>query len=492
MIMKIIAVITLLLTLGPARDLGRGEQEFPMRSLDALASAVLRIDARQCRGDAQVVATDRVATGFLWRDKNTVITALHVVAGCPNINVYYQGRRISRSATITKVLRRADLALLSVANSPESTPLQDDTKVPSLDQELTTLGFQLQIPDMSSTRLHLRYGGKKLRDIVPPSVAQALADVGSPSLDLEITDIEGHLVPGLSGAPIFNPSGKVVAVADGGLDNGTVGISWGIPVGSLHDLSTSSDNSAETVSGPHNAGLFAADIDSSVKGQQTCSGIQLTKLRSRSFSQIASSADDVLGLQQLINYFQIDPAGFTFDVYQHLPSGATIALPSGAQLTTAGGVCEARLANGEVVIMVQAALLNSDTQIQLKSQELEITAAGGTSQGWYPDTAFTYPMAVPRFDGMVVRRRAYVHMTAAQIGLNQVPQDKYLFETIAARGHVLLLTSVMNNAATVSNNLRAIACRANPAQGDCATVINGATDWVRSVIAVHLATFPIG
>ncbi|HEY6288549.1 MAG TPA: hypothetical protein VIW48_03805, partial [Nitrospiraceae bacterium] len=384
------------------------------------------------------------------------------------------------------------LALLSVANSPESTPLQDDTKAPSLDQELATLGFQLQIPDMSSTRLRLRYGGKKLRDIVPPSVAQALADIGSPSLDLEITDIEGHLVPGLSGAPIFNPSGKVVAVADGGLDNGTVGISWGIPVNSLHDLTTSSDNAPETVSGPHNAGLFAADIDSSVKGQQTCSGIQLTKLRTRSFSQIASSADDLLGLQQLINYFQIDPAGFAFDIYQHLPSGATIALPSGARLATAGGVCEASLANGEVVIKVQLALLNSDAQIQPKSQELEINAAGGSSQGWYPDTAFTYPMAVPRFDGMVVRRRAYVHMTPALIGLNQEPQDKYLFETIAARGHALLFTSVMNNVATASNNLRAMDCRVNPAQSGCAAVINRATDWVRSVIAVHLATFPIG
>src|SRR5215471_59739 len=119
MYMRNIAATTLLLVLGAAGDLGTSEQVFPMRSLDALAPSVLRIDARQCRGDAQAEITDRVATGFLWRDKNTVVTALHVVSGCPNISVYYQGRKISRSAAIAKVLRRADLALLSVANPPE-------------------------------------------------------------------------------------------------------------------------------------------------------------------------------------------------------------------------------------------------------------------------------------------------------------------------------------------------------------------------------------
>jgi S1-C subfamily serine protease len=492
MFLRIVTAIGFFLSLGAAGWPGAAHQDFPMHSLDSVASSVLRIDARQCQGNAQVATMDRVATGFLWRDKNTAVTALHVVSGCPNISVYYQGLKISRSATIAKVLRKADLALLSVGNSPESTPLQDDLKTPSLDQELATLGFQLQIPDMSSTRLHLRYGGKKLRDIVPPSVAQSLLNVGSPSLDLEITNIEGHLVPGLSGAPIFNPSGKVVAVADGGLDNGTVGISWGVPVGILRDLTASVESVSEIANGVHNAALFAAERDSSDKGRQSCSGLQLTKLRTASFSQIATSADDLLGLQQLINYFQVDPGSFSFDVYQHLPSGATVALPAGAQLTSTDGVCTASLANGEVVTMVQLALLNSDAEIQVESQQLEVNAAGGSVQGWYADTAFTYPMPVPRFDGMLVRRRGYVHIAAAQIGLNQIPQDKYLFETIAARGHALLFTSVVNNAATTANNQRAIACRLNPAPDGCAAIVSRANDWIRSVIAVHLATFPIG
>lgn len=492
MFVKTIASITLFLTLGAARPVGVADQEFPIKSLDSVAPSVLRIDARQCHGSAQLTATDRVATGFVWRDKNTVVTALHAVSGCVNISVYYQAQKISRPATIAKVLRKADLVLLSIGNSPDSTPLRDDQQTSSLDQELATLGFQLQIPDMSSTRLHLRYGGKKLRDIVPATVAQALSDVGSPSLDLEITNIEGVLVPGLSGAPIFNQADKVVAVADGGLENGTVGISWGIPVRTLHDLADSRESVSEIASSVHSAALFAAETDASFKGQQSCSGLTLTKLRTISFPRIAASTDDALGLQQLVSYFGVDPSSFSFDVYQHLSSGATIALPSGAQLTTTNGVCTASLANGEIVMMVQLAALTSDAEIQPKSSQLEINAAGGSVQGWFGDQGFTYPMPVTRFDGMLVRRRGYIHVDPGLIGLAPVPQDKYLFETIATRGHVMLFTSVTNNSATASNNQRAIACRFNPSQDDCGGILSRTNDWVRSVIAVHLATFPIG
>jgi Trypsin-like peptidase domain len=493
MFTKIVATLALLLAPSSVGPLGVADQEFPLKSLDSVAPSVLRVEARHCRDDHQLATSDRVATGFVWRDKTTVVTAFHVVSGCPSISVYYQGRRISRPATVMKLLRRADLVLLSVGNSPETTPLQDDQQAPSLDQELATLGFQLQIPDMSSTRLHLRYGGRKLRDIVPSTVAQALSTAGSPSLDLEITNIEGHLVPGLSGAPIFNQADKVVAIADGGLENGTVGISWGIPARALYDLAGSQESIPDSGGGGQNGVLFAAETDATFKGQQTCSGLPLTKLRTTSFSQIASSTDDALGLQQLINYFAVDPTAFSFDVYQHLPSGATIAIPSGAQLATTGNrACVAALANGEVVMMLQLAMVSSEAELQSVSTQLEINAAGGSSQGWYGDNSFTYPLPVTRFDGLILRRRGYVHLDGTQVGLNQVPQDRYLFETIATRGHVMLFASVMNNSATVANNLKAIACRGNPSQSGCPDIINKSTDWVRSVIAVHLSTFPIG
>ena len=121
---------------------------------------------------------------------------------------------------------------------------------------------------MSSDSLHLRFSGKKLRDIVPPSVAIELSSAGSPSLDLDITSIEGHLLPGDSGAPIFNKQGRVVAIADGGLANGRVGISWAIPVKYLNDLAASPEIAQGREVGQIKA-LFSAETEARKEARPT-------------------------------------------------------------------------------------------------------------------------------------------------------------------------------------------------------------------------------
>jgi hypothetical protein len=97
-----------------------------------------------------------------------------------------------------------------------------------------------------------------------------------------------------------------------------------------------------------------------------------------------------------------------------------------------------------------------------------------------------------RFDKLIVRRKAFVHLDANLIAPNTIPQDKYLFETIATRGPVLIDVSALNNIATVNNNKIAIQCRQMPNNDGCSTINERSDDWVRLVIAVHLATFPIG
>lgn len=462
------------------------------QSLDSVAQSVLRIDARDCLGNDTFLAANRSATGFIWRDKDTAITALHVVAGCSNISIYYQGKKLSRPARVLKVLRRADLVLLSIADAPDAPPLLEDSGDPAGGVQLETLGFQLQIPEMSSTHLSLRYGGKKLKDIVPSSVADTLKNIGSPDLDLEITNIEGHLVPGLSGAPIFNQKGKVVSIGDGGLENGAVGISWGIPAQLLHDLASSKEAVTSISNTLHNAPLFSAESQASSKGEVSCSGLPLIRLRTASFSQIAGSSDDVLGLSQLINYFNVNPASFSFDIYQHLASGATVVVPSGTTLTPNATGCEARMSDGSILMEVELASLTSDAEIQSRSQQNESDQVGGAIQGWYPDPAFTYVNVLPRFDGLLVRRKSFVHMDSTKIAPGTIPQDRYLFETIAARGHFLITVAAINNFATVQNNQKAMACRLDSTGDGCLAVNRRSDDWVRAVISIHLASFPIG
>src|SRR4051812_15504992 len=69
---------------------------------------ILRIQAGSCAGESQ----NRVGTGFAWRSAKEVVTALHVVAGCQQVMVYSERNQQSYRASVARVLRRADLALV--------------------------------------------------------------------------------------------------------------------------------------------------------------------------------------------------------------------------------------------------------------------------------------------------------------------------------------------------------------------------------------------
>ena len=466
-----------------------GEPQHPaIAALPPLRASVLRVDARSC------ATPDRVATGFLWREGEAV-TALHAVAGCSDVWVYYEIQKLPRKAKVIRVLRRADLAILRIEDPPSAPALPIELKPPSLNDDLATLGYQLQIPTMSSTSLQLRVGGQKLGDIVNPAVRQQLAQSGSPSLDLEITNIEGHLVPGLSGAPVLNQAGRVVAIADGGLENGAVAISWAIPVRYLAELARSGETwnsqagtQAGTQAATHAAtpkALFASESDSKNQGVTVCGGIPLTKLRTASFPQIMSSADDPLGLQQLVAFFRIDPSGVNFDVYQHLSTGATVLVPAGAGLLSAGGQCEASLAGGKITMHIEVSVLNSPGAAQARSEAFERSVGGSDPQFWMVDPQWTYPVPYPRFDGLVVRRRAYLHVKGTV-------QDRYLFETLAFRGNGFIGSSTTNTLDWTSILQGGATCSVNPSATGCAGILAQIKSWVETILSVHLTTFPIG
>ena len=436
----------------------------------------------------RVSCSNHAATGFLWSSPDTAVTTLHVVAGCGRISAYYEALKITRPATVVKVLRRADLVLLRIADAPSAHMLEADTTPPSLTEPLATLGYPLQILSMSSTSLQLRYGGKTLRNIVPESIAQALSG-GSPSLDLEIENIEGHLLPGHSGAPIFNEERKVVAIADGGLDNGAAALSWGIPAHYLNQLVSSTENPDTVVAaagGTHGV-LFAAETESRNLGETTCSGVTLTKLRSATFAQLVRSVDDPAGMMQSIQMIKVDPSNFMFDVYQHLPSGATFVLPSGAQLQqAANGDCTAALPSGKVELRVRLAVLGSPLEVQSISQTFENTLVDGKARGWVADPVWTNAVPLTRFDGLLVRRRGYEHMK-----LFPMYQDKYLFEVLAARNNLFIGSAALQQT-TPQWNQKVMACTATPNAFACNDVRQYAVDWVKAMLGIQLTTFPVG
>ena len=87
--------------------------------------------------------------GWHWipggRNPDTAVTALHVVAGCQKITVYYEALKVTRPASVAKVLRQADLVLLKITDAPSAQVLVVDPKPPTLTDKLSTLGYPLQI-----------------------------------------------------------------------------------------------------------------------------------------------------------------------------------------------------------------------------------------------------------------------------------------------------------------------------------------------------------
>ena len=435
----------------------------------------------------RVTCSNRAGTGFLWSSPDTAVTALHVVAGCDKITAYYEAQKVTRPARVVKVLRSADLVLLKISDAPNAQVLVVDPKPPSLTDQLSTLGYPLQVLSMSSTSLQLRYGGKTLRNIVPESVAQALSG-GSPSLDLEIDSIEGHLLPGHSGAPIFNEQRKIVAIADGGLENGAAALSWGIPARFLNQLATSDEHPQTTVAAASShAVLFAAENEVRNMGETTCSGATLTKLRSATFAQLYKSVDDPSGLMQTIRTIKIDPSNISFDVYQHLPSGATFVLPSGAELKqAANGDCTSSLPSGKVQLRIEVGVLASPSEVQAKGLAFENSLVDGNARGWVPDPMWTNPAPLTRFDGLLVRRRGYQH-----VKMFPMYQDKYLFEVLALRNNVFIGSAALQ-ATTPQWNQKVAACNVTPTAPSCEDVRQYAVDLVKAMLGVQLTTFPVG
>ena len=318
----------------------------PQVTFDRVRSSIVRVDASDCAGDS------RSGTGFVWQTKDSVVTALHVVGGCKNVSVYFEAQKKTRSTSIQKIFKTADLALLHVSNHLDDTePLETAPNAPSANQELTVLGFPLLIPHMNSTTLKVRFGGNRLKEAIPPSVRAELAKVGSPSVDVEITNIEGHLLPGLSGAPILDDAGKVVAIADGGLENGTVSASWGMPYRYLTELSKSNETSTTA---PANAHLFAADNSIQPGGDVTCGGATFSKIRTLDLSQIQHSTDDPAGFAQLIKASPVDTSGFSYDVYQDQQSGASFVTLAGKKVQEKNGRCVSYI---DKAIHIEAELL---------------------------------------------------------------------------------------------------------------------------------------
>lgn len=452
----------------------------PERRLGTASASVLKIDAGK-----------HTASGFIWPDSQHVVTALHVVDSATHIvgHLVNPAGRIEASfpLEVERLLKPADLVLLKLPQPLSRPALELNTSMPGVNESLDALGFPLNIPGISATEVKRRFGGDRLRLILPPKVLATLTDY--PSESLEILNLEGNLVPGLSGAPLLDSGGHVVGVANGGLEEGAIGICWGVPSTYLAQLARSTDTQLPRT--PAIRQLFAADLQASVKTLQPMSGVTLTRLRSRTFEQLAASADDGLGLSQLATLFgAFQPWNFSFDIYQELGRGATLAVPEGSNLHEQGDTIVVQVAGWPRMSMqVQVRPLSHPDEAQWQSVRFEqmITQQNVPGVMVQADPQWSYLGAV-RKSSLLVNRRG-IYRSRIKDGIMQ--PDAYLFETMATDGKTFLGVAAINSDNSPATIFQEVQCAQWLNNPRCSSLFTERRSWAQMVIAAQFSTFPV-
>ncbi len=405
---------------------------------EAVARSVVQVRARDCPDG------DRAGSGFVYAEAETVVTSLHVVAGCRRLSVFLEkhGGRVLE-ASVARVLAGPDLALLAAPGAPGA-PLGRSAAPPAVNEEVEALGYYLGVPSMDNKPLRVTFGATRLGAMLPDALREELRRTRAIDIDLDILRLDGHLLPGLSGAPIVNARGEVVAVGSGGLQSGAASVSFGMPAQHLDALLRSTESLAAAAQAP--PGLFAARLDPEgsagapggaarlAQATLTCGGLPFAEIGERSFADLAQSTDDPGGLRYLLLQAELEDAqlrAFRYRIWSPLDGGAAVAVPASMTVSENPwtGTCVAEAPGGGLRVEFAGRAVASAADAQAASVEFEQGYVMRSQRFWELAPMFSYLAPLQRFDGLVATRKTAVGWDAMQTGV-------LAFETLMARGPV--------------------------------------------------------
>jgi hypothetical protein len=309
-----------------------------------------------------------VCTGFVWKQKDWIVTSLHAMHPEGNVTVIYNSGDLG-IADVIKVYEKADLVLLKVRDvsslSADVVPLTKYSTVAiPRKTEMTAIGYGLGAK--ASRGNPLKRGDiaspENLERALPDAAVEKLKGYEIPDLKLDIIMLDGSLLPGFSGSPIFNDkTGELIAIGEGGLENGTQALSWGIPAKYLADLekSTNSIVSMDFTGSPlhHSSAVKITNAEVKAKIEQqpdmdvyaelellseqytsiVYGDYEFYYVKTRTLEELLETSYDTENIDRIIQEFQdlgllLATDLFEFDIYEDPVYEIIIVVPAGSLL----------------------------------------------------------------------------------------------------------------------------------------------------------------
>lgn len=439
---------------------------------------------------------DRSGTAFVWPTPEQVITARHVVAGCSKITIVFRNHG-TFNATPVREIRAQDLIALEL-DSPTGATVQTLTDdFPPLHSQVAVVGFALGAPTSDDKLLTVTTGNQpppaRLRDLLPSTEANTVAQNGPWELDTAILRLDGNLTHGHSGAPVFDHQGRVVAIGAGGLKSGATGIVWAVNASYLLDQSNWSIVTPGQAVNPETNLSFSVQSPQSSLNTINCGDFSLSLSRKSTFYEIAATVDDPLGLQQLQNAVGFGlPLNFNdlvFEVWEDLVSGAVIPLPTGSDLQPSGSGCTATVGNG-VAIWIRSFDASGAANFQFSIQDFSLQFESDVGFAIGPnvfDPSFTYSYPLSRPDGFIANRKGVAGPTVPVDQANMY--QNYGFVSHIGRGPHYVGVAALRQSSFINTPLLN-QCQATGNSTACNQALPPLYDWAMAALSVHMSTMP--